>query len=61
MVLLSSHLSSQPHGVPARALTITPDIAKQLARESQQVRKEFRKRIRKMWHIPPHERRAVSR
>lgn len=40
---------------------ITPEIAKQLARESEAIGREFRKRIEKMWDISPEERQKVCR
>lgn len=41
--------------------TITPEIAEQLACESEAIGREFQKRIEKMWDIPPEEWRKVSR
>lgn len=40
---------------------ITPEIAEQLAHESEAIVREFRERIKKMWDIPPEERQKVCR
>lgn len=62
MVVHCSHLDTQLHGAPARDSIpqITPEIARQLAKESREIRTQFHKRIKKMWHIPLYERQARS-
>jgi len=62
MVVHCSSLDIQPHGAPARDSIpqITPEIARQLAKESREIRTQFHKRIEKMWDIPLHERQALS-
>lgn len=47
-----------PEDVPQ---IISPELAKELAEEGYELRKEFEKRLAKMWTIPVEERLAISR
>ena len=63
MLVKSSLLDSQLHGIPATYAipAITPEIARKLAEESYAIRKAFHARTVKMWDIPASERRKRCR